>query len=721
MSEKPVTKELIKKLNRDLEEARDAYYKQAAPIYTDAEYDIIEKQLAAFVENHPHLAEYAPVLKTVGSDLTAQGRVKHTSPMLSIENQYTFEDVLAWCKTLPPNTKIVLEPKFDGISVSLIYKAGKLVRALSRGTGTEGEDMTAQVVAVQSIPKTIRGNCPCPCHTGSTKHMLPCSCDALSVFDIDIEVRGELVMKNSTLAEINALGGKQYSSTRNLTAGTMKQRDLSVVAGRDIMFMPWDVISPRAGVPDSGIERLRFISDYGFMPVFGNAVYADDPDSVTATLEMKLHDRETIMRKSMSLETDGVVIKVDSQKLRNQLGVASKYTNWQVCYKPQSASGTTYLRDIQWQVGRTGRVSPVAKCDVVILAGAKVTSASLNNITYIRNMGLKLGAKVEMLRSGDVIPQIVRVIDEGDEEIMPPTNCPECKRTLTESDEGGQGILQQFCTNTHCPAVLQGYLAFVGSRDVLEIDGLGPEMARRLVEGDFARNLWELYEFQTEAMKQLNEMGEKKFIDHARKIGFDANLPKMIRSLEKAKTAPWERWIKALAIPMVGETLGRVIAEKLDLKADGFSLLVSTGLIPFTHQEVEGFGEAKMKAIADWCTAENNQLCLKLFQLGVRPTPMEKATVLEGAPLAGTVFCITGSFSEERVPLEKKLEKLGAVAKSGVTKKVNLLIVGGEPGKSKLAKATELGIKQVGAEWLEKTLAENGMTLAKNSFAAEEA
>jgi DNA ligase (NAD+) len=719
--DKPVTKELIKKLNKTLEEARDAYYKKAAPIMADAEYDVLEKQLRSFVEANPHLAEYAPVLKTVGSDITTGGRIKHASPMLSIENQYTFDDVLAWCKKLPANTKIVLEPKFDGISVSLTYEHGKLLRALTRGTGSEGEDITAQVGVVKSIPKTIQGDCPCPCHTGGAMHCFPCNCEALSVLDLNIEVRGELVMKNSTLAEINALGGKQYSSTRNLTAGTMKQRDLSIVASRDIMLMPWQVIQNNVGGPDSNLDRLKFIGNYGFLPPFGNAVYSDDQDSIINLLNQRLAERESLMRKSLSLETDGVVIKVDSQKLRDKLGVASKYTNWQVCYKPQSASGTTYLREIQWQVGRTGKITPVAKCDVVILAGANVTSASLNNITYINNLGLKLGAKVEMLRSGDVIPQIVRVIDEGDEVIIEPSQCPECKSATISRDEGGAGIMQLFCTNAECPAVLIGYLAFVGSRDVLEIDSLGPEMARNLVKGDYVRNLADLYEFQAECLASIEKMGETAYVDSARAYGFDANLPKMLRSLEEAKTRSWERWIKALAIPMIGETLGKVIAEKLDLKADGFSLLVSTGLIPFTQLEVEGFGEAKMKAISDWCTAENNALCLKLFQAGVRPTPIEKPKVVAGAPLAGTSFVITGEFSEDRDTLTKKLVSLGAVAKSGVSKNVNLLIVGDAAGKTKLTKAASLGIKQVGKDWLEKVLADNGLGMKADSFAAENA
>src|SRR5271157_3129291 len=281
--------------------------------------------------------------------------------------------------------------------------------------------------------------------------------------------------------------------------------------------------------------------------------------------------------------------------------------------------------------------------------------------------------------------------------------------------------MQLFCTNLKCPAVLSGYLAFIGSRDVLEIDGLGPEMARKLVEGQYARNLAELYEFQYDLMKVRSLMGDAKLLENTKKKGFDVTIIKMLDSLEEAKTRSWERWIKALAIPMIGETLGKVIAEKLDLKSDDFSLLVSTGLIPFTHLEVDGFGEAKMKAIADWCTAENNALCLKLHQLGVRPTPVEKPKVVAGAPLAGTSFVITGEFSEDRDTLTKKLVSLGAVAKSGVSKNVNLLIVGEAAGKTKLTKAASLGIKQVGKDWLEKVLADNGMGMKADSFAAEQA
>jgi len=700
----------IKELNAVLEQARDAYYKKAEPIMPDADYDKTEKVLRDLVAAAPHLAEYAPVLKTVGSDLTAQGRVKHAVPMRSIENQYTVEDLISWVEKVlakHPATKFCLEPKFDGISVSLVYEHGYLVRALTRGTGEEGEDITAQAKMVKHIPHTLP-NIP-----------------------INMIVRGELVMQNCTLERINReaaeKGGKQYSSTRNLTAGTMKNRDLSVVADRDIWFMPWDVISDHPLMMDSGKERLELLGYNGFPSPLCNI--AIDIDSVKSVLAQRLRDREHMLRAVMSLETDGVVIKVDSHKLRKDLGVASKYTNWQVCFKPQSASGTTYLREIQWQVGRTAKITPVAKCDPVVLAGASVTSASLNNITYIQKMGLRLNAKVEMLRSGDVIPQIVRVIDDGDEDILEPSQCPVCQSATVSRDEGGQGIMQLFCTNAECPAVLQGYLEFLGRREVLEVDGLGPEMARLLVEKGYARNLVELFEFQAEAKKLMDTYTmDRKFVDAMRERGFDATLPKMIRSLEKAKTAPWERWIKALGIDGIGETFGKSLAEFYLLDSDGMKGLhlafARIGAVdendPNDTKRVQGIGPAKIKALEEWGLA-NRQTCVRLYELGVRPTPVEVAKVVEGAPLKGTVFCITGEFGEERIPLTKKLESLGAVSKTGVSKNINLLIVGNAAGKSKLTKAKELGIKQVGAEWLEKVLADNGLAMKADTFAAEKA
>ena len=306
-------------------------------------------------------------------------------------------------------------------------------------------------------------------------------------------------------------------------------------------------------------------------------------------------------------------------------------------------------------------------------------------------------------------------------EIVPPAVCPECSTVLEESDEGGAGVMTHRCPNVRCVGRVRGTLAFIGGRDVLEIDGLGPEMAARLVATGYARDLAELYEFQAEAAGHIAKLGESKFVELMRTEGFDANLPKMIRSLEKAKTASWERWIKALAIPMIGATLGKAVAESLDLQPQSMNVLTDE-LALFTQRKVDMFGESKMDAIVDWVADKaNTNMCQKLFKLGVRPTPVDTIKVVAGAPLKGIAFCITGEFTEDRDSITKKLVALGASSKSGVSKNTNLLIVGEAAGKSKLSKAVELNIKQVGKDWLAKTLADNGMELAGSKLDIEEA
>ncbi len=389
--------------------------------------------------------------------------------------------------------KVCVERKLDGISCSLHYRGGKLVQALSRGDGQAGEEMTAQVMALKTVPKTIT--------------------NASALW-----VRGELVMRKQELKRINetvhASGGKEYSSTRNLTAGTMKLKDVSEVAKREILFMPWDVFAEDDGqLSDSNFERMRMLETWGF-PQYVGVLIVDEAGIVPAI------DGILSLNDQSDIAADGVVIKVDSHSLRRKLGVASKYTNWMCCFKPQSSSGTTYLRSIEWQVGRQGKLTPVATCDPVPLAGAMVTRATLNNITWIDAMGLRLGAKVEMLRSGDVIPQIVKVLDDGEAPIVPPTTCPECQTKLEVLDEERSGIITHWCQNYECAGRVRDLFTFIGSRDILEIDGLGPEMATKIVNDGYARDLGELFEFQFEALKGLATLGAEKFEKSMTKKGF---------------------------------------------------------------------------------------------------------------------------------------------------------------------------------------------------------
>ena len=279
-----------------------------------------------------------------------------------------------------------IEPKWDGISVSLVYQGGKLIRALTRGDGEAGEVITDQVYATGNIPVTL------------SSKFFPTG---------NLEVRGELVMKNSTLAKINAklaaAGLKTYASTRNLCAGTMKQKDLSNVPERDIQIRPWDVLGK--DLPDSRLERLQMIAKIGFPAPLG--VIVTDRAMLLATLNTLLANN-----KISDVNADGVVLKIDSVKASETLGCGSNYANFQICFKPQSAKGETHLREVIWQVGRSGKLTPVGILDPVTLAGAVITRVNLNNISYIRDMKLKINSRVSLIRSGDVIPVVERVLDE---------------------------------------------------------------------------------------------------------------------------------------------------------------------------------------------------------------------------------------------------------------------------------------------------------------------
>ena len=715
---------IVRDLNSKLLAAQHAYYVLAAPIMTDAEYDTAEAQLEALVAAKPSLAPLATVLTTVGSDAasvavkgvsmtsavgtpTASGRIKHLRPMLSIENKYTKDDVVVFFLGLQQHGKVVclFESKQDGISCELCYVNGHLKQAVTRGTGTEGEDMTAQVKALRSIPHFLI-NAP------------------LLDMASEIRVRGELVMRDGELDRINveatAKGLKTYASTRNLTAGTLKQKDLSVVASRDVTLIPWDMYSPTedSNLPDSAYDRMRLLETVGFPQYKG--VKVDKASEVIPAIDAIL-----ALNAKSDIRADGVVIKVDSHKLRRELGVASKFTNWMTCFKPQSASGTTYLRNIIWQGGRSGKLTPVAECDPVVLAGAVVTRATLNNETWIQTMGLTLGAKVEMLRSGDVIPQVTKVIDATGTPIIPPTECPECQSTLFINKDMSSGITTRFCENIQCPGRCRDGLSYVGSREILEIEGLADDMASKLVASGYARNIGELFQFQVEARGHIAKLGETAFTDRMSKRGFSVNILKMVKSMETVKTNPWDKWIAALAIPMIGRSLGKLLAKELKLESEDMNTLCDK-LQAASKRSIEGLGDVKSEILYKWAVdPANRAICTDLYNSGVRPTGLvAKVALGVGQPLAGVSFIITGEFDEDRENLIRKLESLGGSSKSSVSKKCTHFIVGEGAGKSKLLKYEELvasgvNIQKVGKDWLNNVLASAGMA-SKNTFTVDE-
>lgn len=380
---------LIEKLNQQLEEARKAYY-AGAPIMPDQTYDALEAQLAALVKGQPEAEEKATVLTTVGTD--TPGRITHANPMRSIENFYSIDEVIAWYLKVAANKTATVGSKWDGISCSLVYEDRRLRLALTRGDGDAGESILDQVLAVASIPKTLSGP-PFP----------------------RLEVRGELVIRRSTMDRLNkeivAAGGKPYVSTRNLVAGTMKLKDLAEVAKREVEFRPWEVILDSGDVTvnfrqvASAVGLLEMVGQLGFTMPDDNLVTNAVDLRTALTAKIALLDEA-----NPEIGRDGIVIKVDDFYLRKELGIGTKFANFQICYKPQNAKTETILREVKWQVGRQGRLTPVGIVEPVVLAGATIERVTLNNLTWIQQMGLKIGSRIMLMRSGDVIPKVVEVL-----------------------------------------------------------------------------------------------------------------------------------------------------------------------------------------------------------------------------------------------------------------------------------------------------------------------
>jgi DNA ligase (NAD+) len=682
----------IKELNSLLLRAQEAYY-SGAPIMSDAVYDLEEAKLKALVTKNPQFSHLATVLQKVGT-AKAGARVKHAHCMLSIENKYDKQEIVDFFKKVA--VAVCLEPKRDGLSCSLTYRKGSLVQALTRGDGESGEIITPQIKALGTIPLFIDND----------------------NFPSEFEVRGELVMRRAELERINAdlakRGEKPYSSPRNLAVGTIKLKDLKEVSKRKVEFSPWALYGK--GLPDSHIEKMLLLGNVGFLEYDGFLVLRES--EIISTIDEVLSNN-----KKSEIPSDGVVVKVDSYGVQNQLGVASKYTNYQCCFKPQSSAKPSFLRRVIWQVGRQGKLTPVGECDPIELAGAQISRVTLNNETWITEMGLMLDAEVMVLRSGEIIPQIIEVLDTSQARpIEFPKVCPECNTKLTVYTHDSSAITTRWCPYEACQGRVRDLFSFVGSRDVLEIDGLGPEMAAQLVAKNYAINLAELFEFQLECLQNIAKLGENGFQKAMAQQGFSgAMVLKMVKSMEEAKQAEWDRWFACLGIPMVSRSLGKLISKALSLTSEDIGVLPKK-LLENPSLAVEGLGSNKRASLLDWAKQLSNQdMCARLYTAGVRPKSQAVKTSGE-QPLKGVTFCITGEFMTDRDTLSKQLESLGAVAKSGVSKHVNLLICGDSPGKTKLLKAKDLNIKQVGKEWIETTLKAGGIAVRQTpKFEYEEA
>jgi DNA ligase (NAD+) len=653
--------ERMKDLAAQVLEHRRRYFVLDQPILSDSEYDALERELRDLEAQYPLLADpNSPTQRVGAAPLDAFRKAAHRTPMLSLDNTYSEADLREWearvRKGLPGEApRYAAELKVDGLSLALLYEDRALVRAITRGNGEVGEDVTENARTIADIPLTLPGTAPAT-----------------------LEVRGEVFLSRRRWEELNrerdARGEPRFANPRNAAAGTMKQLDSRITAERRLSFLPWQVI----GATGHALA-MEALVDWGF-----NRMPAHAEGDFQAMLDFIEAEREP--RLALPFDSDGVVVKVDDQGLQERLGFTDRVPRWAIAFKYPGLQATTTLLGITWQVSRAGKLTPVAELEAVEVAGSTVRRATLHNADELERLGVRIGCKVFVEKGGEVIPKVVSVVPGSLPEDAPlatvPTACPVCGGTVgKDSDEE----VAWRCQNPECPAKLAARLQHLGSRVALDIEGLGDALVEQVVASGRIQQPWDLFE-QLQDPQQglaylagLDRMGEK-------------SAQNVLAALGAARVKPLSRWLHALGIPMVGARTAELLAEAFpSLRTlwdaeEGRLLAV---------EEVGPKVAGALKAFA----ALHPDLPERLAAMGIAPEP-PKVRERSGLPLGGQVAVVTGTLPTlGREEAEALLKELGAKVTSAVSPKTTLLVAGEKAG-SKLAKAEALGIPVRDEAWL---------------------
>lgn len=649
----------MKELAAQVLEHRRRYFVLDQPVLSDAEYDALERELRDLEARFPLFADpNSPTQRVGAAPLESFRKARHRTPMLSLDNTYSEDELKEWearvLKGLPgAEPRYSAELKVDGLSLSLLYEDRALVRAVTRGNGDEGEDVTENARTIADIPLTLPDGAP-----GT------------------LEVRGEVFLSRRRWEELNrerdARGEARFANPRNAAAGTMKQLDSRITAERRLSFLPWQL--PGSARHSLGMDQL---AAWGFnrMPAHAEGSFAEMLEFIEGQAQARL---------LLPFDTDGVVLKVDALELQERLGSTDRVPRWAIAFKYPGLQATTTLLGITWQVSRAGKLTPVAELEAVEVAGSTVRRATLHNADELARLGVRVGCKVFVEKGGEVIPKVVAVVPgslpAGAEEPQVPAACPVCGGAVgKDSDEE----VAWRCQNPECPAKITARLQHLGSRVALDIEGLGDALVEQMASR-FAQP-WDVFTL-LEDPKQglaylagLDRMGEKS----ARNV---------MEALEAARTRPLSRWIHALGIPMVGARTAELLAEAFPTLGD---LWAAEEQRLLAVEEVGPKVAAGLKAFA----ALHPALPAQLAALGITPAPSAPRD-LSGLPLAGEVAVVTGTLPTlSREEAEALLKRLGAKVTSAVSPKTTLLVAGEKAG-SKLAKAQALGIPVRDEAWL---------------------
>jgi DNA ligase (NAD+) len=645
------------------------YYVLDAPEISDAEFDALMNELKRLEAEHPKLiTRDSPTQRVGGKPREGFVKAKHSSPMLSLDNAYSEEELRDWERRvheLSGRTDIeyMCELKLDGMSLALVYHDGRLERGITRGDGNVGEDVTLNVRTVRSVPLSVAKD-------KLKKAGIPA----------DFEVRGEMLMPLAAFRKLNeereGQGLAVFANPRNFTAGTVRQLDPSITAQRRMNYFAYMLLKDGRTYFDRQSKAMDAMEAAGFK-VNPNRKLAKNLTEVWKFIQSWEHKRE-----SLPYEIDGIVIKVDRTAWQQELGFTGKAPRWAIAYKYAARGAVTQIENIVPQVGRTGKLTPVAWLKPVPIGGTTVSRATLHNMDEIERLGVKIGDWVEVERGGDVIPKVVKVVEDdkdrprGDQQFEMPEHCPVCGGNVVRTP----GEVDHRCVNANCPAKLQGTILHFASRHVMDIDGLGEVLVNQLTERGLVKNVADLYKLTKDDLLQLERMGEK-------------SAENVLAEIEASKRLPLERVIYGLGIRFVGERTAQFLAEhfgSLDavMKASAEEL-----------EEVNEVGPRIAESIVEFFADEHNRkLVSDLRKAGLTFTGQKKE---KGTKLAGKTFVLTGTLSRHtRDEAKKMIEDAGGRVSGSVSKKTDYVVAGSDAG-SKLDKARELGVSVVGEEELE--------------------
>ena len=645
-------KERMDELINYINKASYEYYVLDNPTITDQEYDDYYNELLSIEEKYPELKrEDSPTNRVGGAVLDKFEKVNHDHPMLSFDDIFNEEEIILFderIKKVVSTAHYTLEPKMDGLSGSLIYKNGVLVRGATRGDGVTGEDITTNIKTIKSVPLRLTE-------------------------DIDIEVRGEIYMSKKSFLEANREkiknGEKEFANPRNAAAGSIRQLDSKVAAKRNLDFMAYFIPNPE----DYGIktqkESLEFLRELGFVTNYKLNGYAKNVKDITNYIDSLSEKRD-----NLPFEIDGVVLKVDNLEDEKRLGFTSRVPRWGIAYKFPAKEVLTTLKEIKFTVGRTGKITPNAIFSPVHVSGSLVSKATLHNSDYCIDKDVRVGDTISIRKAGDVIPEVVEVkLDRRKEDSVPfkmIENCPMCNSVLVRKDAN------HYCKNEHCPSRKIESLIHFSSRDAMYIEGFGESIVEDFYNLGYLKNIDDFYtldKYKDELML-LEGFGEK-------------SISKLLESASNSKKNSLERLLFGLGIRYVGKKTAKILSKyykTMDnlIKADFDEL-----------KSINDIGDVIAKSIVDYFSDEKNiNLINRLKDLNLNMRYLGEEVNTSNENINGKTFVITGTLSRPRDEIKEEIEGLGGNVTGSVTKKTDYVIAGEKAG-SKLTKANELGIR----------------------------